>query len=125
MDAADIDWLKERRVLSKSQFVLTTYVGHGLCSHIDINFEGPVFVITVMIEENEKVKDKGDPKYISVGMKGRYLFNQHSCVENNERQVYFFYGWMTDWAYHGVPALPGWKSIVFIIRQGRVTKIKR
>ena len=67
----DIQWLKGRRVLSTTPFVLTTYVGRGLSSHIDLNFEGPVFVTTVLLKENQNRPEKGIQKGISLGMMGK------------------------------------------------------
>lgn len=125
MKHEDIEWLKHPRVTSTAQFVLTTYRGMGLSTHIDLNFQGPVIVITVLMKKNERVSEHAIPKGIYLGQWRKFMLNQHAFMPNKEKQMYVFWGWVTDWAYHGVPWLNGWVSVVFIVRQGRWTEIVR
>ena len=109
----------------KIPFMFAIYHGYGINSHIDLNFEGPVFVLTILIKQTKKNANPSDCKCISLGMEGINIMSIFATLINEECQLYFFYGYLTDYAYHGVPRTPGWTSIVFIIRKGRVNQVYR
>ena len=124
----DIGWLIGSKLTKDIPFLLTTYCGLGLRSHIDLFFEGPVFVIHVLITPQDGKENEADPhetKKISFGMHQGKEINSGASITNTERQLYFFYGYFTDWAHHRVPMMKAWKSVVLIIRCGRVHKILR
>ena len=128
----NIDWLKDESIGDKIPFLLTCYRGRGLKAHIDLKFEGPVFIITLLSRKREGYvkKDKEEAadcngKRISWGQCGSQTRNPHASIRNETGQMYFFWGWFTDWAYHGVPTNPGWESVVLIIRPKRVNALER
>ena len=71
--------------------------------HYIKNFEGPVFVFTILMQQTKQMARDEDSKCISFGMDGLNIMNTYSTLKNDECQLYFFYGYFTDYVYHGVP----------------------
>ena len=104
---------------------MTVYRGDGLRAHLDKNFQGPVFVVTIMIRQHSKDSKADQHKKISFGMRKGREMNPEASMDNEERQLYLFFGWLTDWGVHGVPKMKGWTSIVLIIRHPRWEELSR
>ena len=98
-------------------FLFATYNGGGIYSHIDESFCGPVFVIVLGIKERAPHKSQG--KIISFGQVGNKSCNGYAELQNKQYSMYFFYGYFTDFAYHGVPKMAGYTCTVFIVRARR------
>ena len=94
-------------------FMFATYNGGGIYSHIDQSFKGPVFVLVVGMKERAPDKSKG--KVISFAQNGQST-NAYAELVNKEHSMYFFYGYFTDFACHGVPKMAGYTCTVFIVR---------
>jgi len=105
-------------------YLTTIYNGVGINSHRDANFKGPVFwYVSYIKKERDTVKDldanKLQGKCISWGIKGTMLMIDKSWIQNHSNQLYWFYGYMTEWGVHGVPGMKDFITIVHIFRQAR------
>ena len=128
LDIRDISWLQSEPTSGNILFLCTKYVCVGIAPHIDENFEGPVFIIIAYIGENPNYRKKlneNNKKKISFGMKGSYVLNAGATIDNKEKQLYFFYGFVTDFGVHGVQKMPGYECVILIIRKARTTTIDR
>ncbi len=95
-----------------------TYRGGGLHWHIDLYFEGAVFVYIV-----DSGKRKGHKKPNGNGKS--IAFGPGDGLINKQNSLYVFWGKMTDYAMHVVNEAAGWDTHVLIFRKPRTTKLVR
>eukprot|EP01083_Nonionella_stella_P247521 858074_1 len=107
-------------------YLTCIYNGNGLVTHIDDLFIGPVWCYVSMIEDKRDDEQKREQnnkiyrgKSISWGMRGAEVLNEKATLQNYPNQLYFFYGYFTDFAKHGVPKMRGFRAIIHIFRTAR------
>eukprot|EP01083_Nonionella_stella_P136258 414516_1 len=98
-------------------YLTCIYNGNGLVTHIDDLFIGPVWCYVSMIEDKRDDEQKREQnnkiyrgKSISWGMRGAEVLNEKATLQNYPNQLYFFYGYFTDFAKHGVPKMRGFRA---------------
>ncbi len=96
-----------------------TYRGEGLNWHIDIHFEGAVFVYIVDTHRRQGYKDKPDLHGKSIA------FGPGNGLINEKNSLYVFWGKMTDYAMHNVSKACGWDTHVLMFRKPRTTELLR
>lgn len=112
-------------------YLTTIYNGVGIKGHIDKNFFGAVFCYVSFIKKTKR-DDYYNKRYIDGCNKGKQLswtikgldcLIDGGAIENHENQLYWFYGYFTDYGVHGVPRMGGYLTIVHIFRQARPNAI--
>ena len=109
-------------------FLTTIYNGVGIKPHVDKNFWGIVFCYVSFIKKVRGAAELDENalfgKCISWGICGSKIIIEGAEIKNEVGQLYWFYGYFTDFGVHGVPTMPGYLTIIHIFRQARPLSLR-